>query len=46
MSLWKLAEYAAWLLSIAFVGWMLWDSRSVGRQYSEDVLLSSREGEE
>lgn len=46
MSLWTLAEYVAWLLSVVLVGWMLIDARNVGRQYSEDVLLSSREGEE
>lgn len=46
MNWWKLAEEAAWLMSAALLAWMLWDARKVAREYGEDLLLSSREGEE
>ncbi len=45
MDIWNFMEYAAWALSAGFglyivVDWLRTDSR-----YSEDVLMSSREGE-
>jgi len=46
MDLWTWMEYAAWGGSALLVGWMLIDARRIGRAYSDDVLLSSREGEE
>ena len=46
MDMWTWMEYAAWAISAILVGWMLIDARGIGRAYSDDVLLSSREGEE
>lgn len=46
MDFWTVLEYAAWTISALLVGWMLIDARRIGRTYSDDVLLSSREGEE
>jgi hypothetical protein len=45
MSLWVVAEYAAWALSAAILLWMLADMLRVDRSYDEDLLTSSREGE-
>ena len=45
MSAWTLLEYAAWAASALLLGWMALDALRVGREYGEDVLLSSREGE-
>jgi hypothetical protein len=46
MDFWTILEYAAWAISALLVGSMLIDARRIGRTYSDDVLLSSREGEE
>lgn len=46
MDIWTFSEYAAWTISALLFGWMLVDARRIGRTYSDDVLLSSREGEE
>ena len=46
MYLWTLISYAAWAVSIAFFVWMVIDSFSVSKEFSEDFLMSSREGEE
>lgn len=45
MNIWTIAEYAAWAISAVFgliivIDWIKTDST-----YSEDVLMSSREGE-
>lgn len=45
MSVWNLLEYAAWAASALIFLWMVVDAVRVSRDYSEDVLLSSREGE-
>lgn len=45
MSLWVLAEYAAWALSAAILLWLLADMLRVNRSYDEELLTSSREGE-
>jgi hypothetical protein len=45
MSLWVVAEYAAWALSAAILLWMVADMLRVDRSYDEDLLTSSREGE-
>jgi hypothetical protein len=45
MGIWTLLEYAAWAASAALLLWMVLDAARVGRDYDEDVLLSSREGE-
>ena len=42
--LWDLIQAAAWLISIALLGWMVWDAIRVGQKYGEDVLVSSEEG--
>lgn len=46
MGLWVLLSYAAWIISILLFGWMIMDAVSVGKKYSEDFLMSSREGDE
>jgi hypothetical protein len=46
MDIWTAMEYAAWLISIVLLGWMLADARFTSSQYGEDFLLSSREGED
>ncbi len=46
MNLWTLLEYAAWIVSALLGLWMLIDAARTGRKYDEDLLLSSREGEE
>ena len=46
MNLWTLLEYAAWIISGLLGLWMIIDASRTSRKYGEDVLLSSREGEE
>lgn len=41
---WDLIQAAAWLISIALLGWMVLDALRTSRKYSEDVLSSSQEG--
>ena len=45
MDFWIALEYAAWAISFVLFAWMLMDFRRVNRDYSEDILTSSREGE-
>lgn len=45
MNAFQILEYAAWGLSALFGAWMLFDLIKTNATYSEDVLLSSREGE-
>jgi hypothetical protein len=45
MSVWNLLEYAAWAVSGVIFLWMILDAVRVSRDFDEDVLLSSREGE-
>lgn len=45
MDMWNLLEYAAWALSALLLGWMLLDFSKVNRDFGEDILTSSREGE-
>jgi hypothetical protein len=42
--MWQLLEWAAWIISGLIFAWMVWDAYKVGRDYGEDLLLSSREG--
>ncbi|MBX6320336.1 MAG: hypothetical protein IRY94_00755 [Rhodospirillaceae bacterium] len=42
--MWDVLEWAAWVVSALLFGWMVHDAYAVGREYSEDILLSSREG--
>ena len=46
MDLWDILSYAAWGVSILIFLWMAADAWRVGREFEEDFLLSSREGEE
>jgi hypothetical protein len=45
MTTFQLLEYAAWAISILLGLWMLYDLFKINTAYSEDVLMSSREGE-
>ncbi|HEX3847098.1 MAG TPA: hypothetical protein VHV81_06920 [Steroidobacteraceae bacterium] len=45
MSLWRLAEAAAWIGGACIFGWILLDAWRTGRRFDEKLLLSSREGE-
>jgi hypothetical protein len=46
VELWTLLSWAAWIVAGLLYLWMFIDMLSVGKQYSEDFLMSSREGEE
>jgi hypothetical protein len=46
MDLWTLLSWGAWIVSGLLFLWMLVDMLSVSKNYSEDFLMSSREGEE
>lgn len=41
----QLLEYGAWALSLLFALWMLFDTIKTDMTYSDDLLISSREGE-
>lgn len=45
MDFWNVLEYGAWGLSALLLGWMLLDALQTNRDYSEELLTSSREGE-
>ncbi|WP_395543780.1 hypothetical protein [Neotabrizicola sp. sgz301269] len=45
MEIWNILEYAAWGLSAVFGLVLIVDWVRTDRTYSEDVLMSSREGE-
>lgn len=45
MDFWNVLEYGAWALSAVLLGWMLLDAIQTNRDYSEELLTSSREGE-
>ena len=42
--MWSILGPAAWIISAVMLAWMVWDFFKVNTGYSEDVLLSSREG--
>lgn len=44
MDIWDIASYGAWAVAALLLLWMLADALRVNREYSEDLLLSSREG--
>lgn len=46
MSIWDVLSDAAWIISAALLIWIVKDAISVSRQYDEEYLMSSREGEE
>jgi hypothetical protein len=45
MDWWNVLEYGAWAVSVCILAWMLFDAIQTNRDYSEDLLTSSREGE-
>jgi hypothetical protein len=45
MNSFQILEYIAWAISIVLGLWMLVDLIRTNRAYSEELLLSSREGE-
>jgi len=45
MDWWNVLEYGAWGVSVLLLGCMLLDAIQVNRDYDEDLLTSSREGE-
>ena len=42
--MWDILANIAWVISAAIFLWMAWDFFVVNSKYSEDVLVSSREG--
>ncbi|HVR65052.1 MAG TPA: hypothetical protein VMT98_00310 [Verrucomicrobiae bacterium] len=42
--MWDILEWAAWAVSAAIFLWMVYDAWQVSQKYSEDTLISSREG--
>jgi hypothetical protein len=44
MNVWQILEYAAWAISALLLLWMVMDAWRVGQQFSEETLLSSKEG--
>lgn len=46
MNLWNIISYAAWVVGVALVLWMLFDAIKVSREHDESYLMSSREGED
>lgn len=42
--MWDILVPLAWIISAAIFLWLAWDFFSVNRGYTEEVLLSSREG--
>ena len=45
MNAFQILEYLAWAISILIGAWMVYDLVKTNKTYSEDVLMSSREGE-
>jgi len=46
MSTWDMLANAAWLISALIAIWMVVDVLKVGKEYPEEFLTSSREGQE
>jgi len=42
--MWDILATAAWVIAAAIFLWLAWDFFMVNTKYSEDVLVSSREG--
>jgi hypothetical protein len=40
----EVVTWAAWAVSAALLLWMFWDFMSINKNFSDDVLVSSREG--
>lgn len=46
MDIWDILTYGAWIISAALLIYILVDTFMISAKYSEDLLLSSREGED
>ncbi len=46
MTTWDMLANAAWLISALIAIWMVVDLLTVGKEYPEEFLTSSREGQE
>lgn len=46
MSIWDILSNAAWIISAGLLIWIVKDAISVSRNYDEEFLMSSREGDE
>lgn len=46
MNIWDILSYAAWAISAILLIWIVLDAISVSKQYDEEFLMSSREGDE
>jgi hypothetical protein len=46
MDFWNVMSYLAWIISGALLFWIVFDAIKVSKEYDEDYLLSSREGED
>ncbi len=46
MNFWDILSYAAWIIAAVLLIWIVVDAISVSKQYDEEFLMSSREGEE
>jgi hypothetical protein len=44
MNIWSVLEWIAWALSALMLVWMVLDAWKVGQRYTEEQLLSSKEG--
>jgi hypothetical protein len=42
--MWAISGWVAWIIAAAIFTWLVWDFFRVNIKYSEEVLLSSREG--
>jgi len=45
MTTFEACEYIAWAVSAVIGAWLLFDLLKINATYSDDVLMSSREGE-
>lgn len=46
MNFWIVLSYAAWIVSGVLLLWMVIDMLKVNKEYPEEYLISSREGED
>jgi hypothetical protein len=42
--MWAISGWVAWILSAVIFIWLVWDFFRINTKYSENILLSSREG--
>ena len=42
--MWEVVIWGAWAISAVLILWMFWDFMSVNKRYSDEMLISSREG--